>query len=358
LSPVYWPCSIRCSAVSLAVRLCKTRYSGFHQKMSEDLQFRDGPFLVIGRAGMDFYADPPGARVESAHQFTASLGGSAANIAVALVRLGLEASLMTAVSDDAVGRFCLNELDRYGVGRAHVARVGGEVRNSLAVVETTLVDHQSVIYRNNAADFQMTQAQVSAVDYQAFTAVIVAGTALAAEPSRAATLRALELAKAAGCPRVLDIDYRPYSWPSAEVAAEVYARAATLCDVVVGNDVEFGVMAGDHAAGLDAARKLVSLGASIVVYKRGEKGAISLTRNDEVRSAVFETQALKPTGAGDAFMGGFVAGLADGKGLRGAVEQGSAAAALVVARVGCAPAMPTREEIAFFAAAQKRSIFA
>ena len=46
------------------------------------------PFLVIGRAGMDLYADPPGTRIEEATQFTAALGGSSANIAVALTRQG------------------------------------------------------------------------------------------------------------------------------------------------------------------------------------------------------------------------------------------------------------------------------
>ena len=47
-------------------------------------------FLVLGRAGMDLYADPPGTRIEEAHAFVSHLGGSAANIAVALVRLGAQ----------------------------------------------------------------------------------------------------------------------------------------------------------------------------------------------------------------------------------------------------------------------------
>lgn len=45
-------------------------------------------FLVLGRAGMDLYADPPGTRIEEARSFAAHLGGSAANIAAALVRQG------------------------------------------------------------------------------------------------------------------------------------------------------------------------------------------------------------------------------------------------------------------------------
>lgn len=302
-------------------------------------------FVIIGRAGMDLYPDPPGTRTEEATQFFACLGGSSANIGVALVKLGARADLVTCVADDAIGRFALNELDRYGIGRTHVRSVGGEARNSLALVETRVEDHQSVIYRNGAADFEMTEADVNAVDFAAYSALITTGTVLASEPSRSATFHGFEQARAAGLPLIFDIDYRPYSWPSAEVAAEVYSRAGALCDIIVGNDVEFGFMAGDYDRGLDKARALVAEGAQIVVYKMGEKGAITITPEAEITTGIFCSEALKPTGAGDSFMGGFVSGLSEGLDVRGAVLRGSAAAAMVVARVGCAPAMPTRAEL-------------
>jgi 5-dehydro-2-deoxygluconokinase len=303
------------------------------------------PCLVIGRAGMDLYADPPGTPIETATRFTTALGGSSANIAVALTRAGGRAALLTCVSDDAVGRFCLAQLDEYGIDRAHVRSVAGEARNSLAVVESRLENCQSVIYRNGAADFQMSMQDVEAVDYTPFSALITTGTVLASEPSRTAAFRAFDLARAAGLPLIFDVDYRPYSWASAEEASQVYSRAAALCDVIVGNDVEFGFMAGDHDKGLDKARSLIGQGAQIVVYKMGEKGAITFSATGEVRTGIYRTAALKPTGAGDAFLGNFIASLARGIGLEQAVLHGSAAAAIVVSRVGCAPAMPTREEL-------------
>lgn len=312
------------------------------------MQLKGKNFVIIGRAGMDMYPDPPGTRTEDATQFFTCLGGSSANIGVAISKLGGRASLVTRVADDAIGRFCCNQLDHYGIDRTHVHAQGGEARNSLAVVETRIEDHQSVIYRNGAADFEMTVADVEAVDYAAYDALITTGTVFAAEPSRTAAFRAFELAKAAGLPLIFDIDYRPYSWPSAEVAADVYSRAGALCDVIVGNDVEFGFMAGDYDQGLDKARDLVAKGAQIAVYKMGEEGAVTITADAEVRTGIYRTDALKPTGAGDSFMGGFVSGLADGMAVRDAVLQGSAAAAMVVARVGCAPAMPTRAELDAF----------
>ena len=309
-------------------------------------------FLVLGRAGLDLYPDPPGTRTEDAVRFVSALGGSSANIAVALKMQGMTAALVTRVSDDAVGRFCLNQLDHYGIDRVHVKSIGGEWRNSLALAETRIEDHQSVIYRHAAADFQMDTADVEAIDYRRFGAMIVTGTALAAEPSRSAAFRAFELARSAGVPLVLDIDYRPYSWPTAQVAAQTYSSAAELCDVVIGNDEEFGVMAGSYDEGLARARSLLNARAKIVIYKMGAEGAITITRNGEFSTGIYKTAALKPTGAGDSFMGGLIAGLADGDSLRGAVLRGSASAAIVVSRVGCAPAMPTVAELKTFMAAQ------
>jgi len=305
-------------------------------------------FVVIGRAGMDFYADPPGTKIEEAVNFFTSLGGSSANICVAISKLGGKASLVTRVSDDAIGRYCLNQLDYYGIDRTHVHAQGGEYRNSLAVVESRMEDHQSVIYRNGAADFQMSIEDVEAVDYSGFAALITTGTVLAAEPSRSAAFHGFTLAKEAGLALIFDVDYRPYSWVSPEDAAQTYSKAAELCDIIIGNDVEFGFMAGDYTKGLSKARELAKSTASIVIYKMGELGAITITPEEEIRTGIYPVQALKPTGAGDSFMGGFIASMANGFGLEESLMRGSACASIVVANVGCAPAMPSTEELEAF----------
>lgn len=307
-------------------------------------------FVVVGRVGMDLFP-APGVATEDADAFTADMGGSSANIAAGIVKLGGHAALVTRVSDDAVGRFCVNKLAHYGVESTYVTPVGGEARNSLALYESRVQGHQSVIYRNGAADFEMTLADVEAVDYSKFGALITAGTVFAAEPSRAAAFRAFELARAAGLPIIFDIDYRPYSWPSAQVASEVLSRAGGLSDVIVGNDDEFGFMAGDKAKGLDMARKLATTSASIVVYKMGERGAVTFHNSAELRTGIYPVTALKPTGAGDSFMAGFLTGLADGLDLKAAVLRGSACAAIVVSKPGCAPAMPMPADLEKFLAA-------
>ncbi len=306
-----------------------------------------GRFIVVGRVGMDL-SPVDRSRTEDATEMMVAMGGSSANIAAGLVKLGLSADLVTCVSDDAVGRYCLNQLDAYGVGRSHVRTIQGEERTSLAVYETRVENHQSVIYRNNAADFQMSLEDVEAVDYGAFSALITAGTVFAAEPSRSAAFRAFELARKAGLPIIFDVDYRPYSWPSPEVAADVLSRAGAMSDVIVGNDEEFGFMAGDIAQGLGKARELAGSNAAIVVYKMGPDGAVTIANGEEVSTGIYKVEAVKPTGAGDSFMAGLLAGLAENRPLKEAVLRGSACASIVVAQPGCAPAMPDTDTLDLF----------
>ncbi len=306
-------------------------------------------FVVVGRVGMDLFP-APGEAVETAENYTADMGGSSANIAAGIVKLGGSSALVTRVSDDAVGRFCKNRLRHYGVDTTNVRDEGGEARNSLALYESRVQGHQSVIYRNGAADFEMTVADVEAVDYSQFTALVTAGTVFAAEPSRSAAFRAFELARAAGLPVIFDIDYRPYSWPSTQVAADVLSRAGALSDVIIGNDEEFGFMAGDIEMGLAKARDLAASSAQIVVYKMGEHGAITFADGSETRTGIYPVTALKPTGAGDSFMAGLLSSIATGHDLKTAVLRGSACAAIVVAKPGCAPAMPDTQALEAFLA--------
>lgn len=307
-------------------------------------------FLVVGRAGMDFFADPPGTATEHAEVFHAGLGGSSANIAAGICKLGGAASLVTRVSDDSVGRYCVNQLRKYGVETRWVTPVAGEFRNSLAVYESRVANHQSVIYRNGAADFQVTDADVDAVDYGRFTALATAGTVFAAEPSRGSTFRAFDNAKAAGLPIIFDIDYRPYSWPSPEVAADVLSRAGAASDMIVGNDEEFGFMAGGIDKGLAKARELAQRPGRIVIYKMGEKGAVTFADGQEFRTGIYPVDAVKPNGAGDSFISGLLASVAAGHSLHDAVLRGSASASIVVSQPGCAPAMPDTAQLDAFLA--------
>ena len=127
-------------------------------------------FAVVGRLGIDLCPDPPGVKTEDAETMVVGMGGSSANIAAGICKFGGKAALVTRVSDDSIGRYCVNQLKRYGVDPQYVKPIAGEFRNSLAVYETVLEGHESVIYRNGAADFEMSGEDIDAVDFSQYGA--------------------------------------------------------------------------------------------------------------------------------------------------------------------------------------------
>ena len=104
-------------------------------------------------------------------------------------------------------------------------------------------------------------------------------------------------------------------------------------------------MAGNEGKGLYFAKNLVNHNSYIVIYKMGENGSITFTKDNSFKTSVYEVNAIKPTGAGDAFMGTFINSIALGDSIEKSVIKGSASAAIVVTRVGCSPAMPTSKEL-------------
>ena len=80
----------------------------------------------------------------------------------------------------------------------------------------------------------------------------------------------------------------------------------------------------------------------------GEKGAVTFAGGEEIRTGIYPVEAVKPNGAGDSFMAGLLAGIANGMQLKDAILQGSASASIVVSKPGCAPAMPYPEDLADF----------
>ena len=87
---------------------------------------------------------------------------------------------------------------------------------------------------------------------------------------------------------------------------------------------------------------------SVVIYKKGEKGSTTIFENKEINKGIFPVEPLKPTGAGDAFIGAFIGSLLNNKTIEESIEYGSASAAIVVTKVGCSPAMPLQNEIEDF----------
>ena len=306
--------------------------------------------IVLGRAGMDLYPAPHGTKTMDADTFNADLGGSAGNIAVALARHGLRVGLAAPVSDDPIGRFVANKLQHYGVEHLTPQPVTGTARTSLALAESRSENCEVVIYRNQAADFELTPANFAPTQVDRAPTLVATGTALALDPSRSATIAALQRTNFG----ILDLDYRAYTWAGEDEARRVYFEAIDACQAVVGNDDEFGLLAGPGETGEGVAERLAEQRpAGFVVYKMGERGSVTFCQGRRFTTPIFAVDVLKPFGAGDAFMGGLLARILAADALEDAVDFASAAAAMVVSRQGCAQAMPTTDDVQAFIAAHK-----
>ena len=118
----------------------------------------------------------------------------------------------------------------------------------------------------------------SLAHFNDFSCLIITGTCLAAEPSRSATFLSIDKAKSANIPIVLDIDYRPYTWTSPKEASEVYRKASKNCDILIGNDDEFGILSNNYEKGMKTAQNLAQY-VSVVIYKKGESFYSFFTSN-------------------------------------------------------------------------------
>jgi 5-dehydro-2-deoxygluconokinase len=323
--------------------------------------------ITLGRAAVDLYGEQIGGRLEDMASFAKYLGGCPANIAVGASRLGLKVGMITRVGDDHMGRFVRETLAAEGVD---VSQIKTDLSRLTALVILGIRDRETfplVFYRENCADMALEAADVDAGYVARSRALVVTGTHLSAPKVFGASRAAIAAAHAAGTKVVLDIDYRPVLWGltgrgEGEVrfvsSAEVTSKLQTIvpeCDVIVGTEEEFHI-AGGSTDLLEALRRLRLLTAATLVVKRGESGAAIFEDAipERIEQAIvcpgFPVEVFNVLGAGDGFMAGLLAGWLSEKDWREAAKLANACGALVVARHGCAPAMPTKIELDAFLA--------
>lgn len=307
--------------------------------------------LAMGRSCIDLYAHQIGKPITAVTSYDAYVGGCPANVIVGSSRLGLRSALLTAVGDDQVADHVVDFLRRERVDTRFIPVKRGRRTSAVIVTIRPPDDFPLTFYRDNCADEALSIDDVEQAPIADSRVVFVTGTGLSREPSRTATLWAAEKARRAGTAVVFDIDFRPSLWadaPTFGVAARTLAR---LADIVIGTEEEVGAAAGEPAD--CGARRLLELGPSAVVLKRGPAGAtICRPHQPATDVAPFRVEILNTLGAGDAFASAFLCGYLQGWPLERAARLGNASGAIVVGRHGCSIAMPSFAEIEAFVAAQ------
>jgi 5-dehydro-2-deoxygluconokinase len=325
--------------------------------------------INMGRSSIDLYSNDVGAPFTEITQFAAYVGGSPLNICVGARRLGLKTALLTALGEDPVGDFVLNFLTREDIDTRYIPRKPG-YRTSAVILGIEPPDKFPLVYyRDHCADRELTIDDALAAPLDNCKYFQFAGTNLSHEPSRSATLFAAERAKAAGAKIVLDVDFRPSQWSDPRAFGVQVRAALRLVDIVIGtqDEVNAALLTTDeqvqrttadsdtHVAGdtEQAVRALLGYGAEALALKTGAEGARIYLRNGEVIHAPgYPVEVYNILGAGDAFGGGFLYGLAHEWGWYKAARLGNACGAIVVTKHGCANFMPTLSEVEAFVAAR------
>ena len=306
--------------------------------------------LTMGRVGVDIYPLQVGVALEDVTTFGKYLGGSATNVAVAAARLGRSAAVITRTGNDPFGRFVHHALKGYGVSDQFVTGVPG-LPTPVTFCEIFPPDDFPIYFYRypKAPDLEI---RADELDYDAIRAARVfwvTATGLSAEPSRSATLAALEARGASGASEhrgvtVLDLDYRPMFWASREAAREAVGPALRLVTVAVGNLDECDMAVGENDP-WPAGRALLDRGPDLAVVKQGPRGVLAVSAAGVAESPPFSIEILNGLGAGDAFGGALCHGVLAGWDTARVIRFANAAGALVASRLACSDAMPTATEV-------------
>lgn len=332
------------------------------------LQFpapRRHDLACLGRLAVDLYAQQFGARLEDARSFAMYLGGSSANLAFGVARLGCKTAMISRVGDEQLGRFLNETLEREG---CDTSQVQTDPERLTALVLLGLKDRDTfplLFVRENCADMAIEAEQISEDFVAGCRALAITGTHLSTPTTRLASLTALSYARRHGTTTVLDIDYRPVLWgltprgagenryvPDAAVTAQLQ-QALPWFDLLVGTEEEFfiaGGVANDLIASLRVVRELCP--DATLVVKRGALGCCVIEGEipDDIDAAPTyrgeRVEVLNVLGAGDAFLSGLLASLLQGKDWAESTRIANACGAIVVSRHACSAAMPTPAELA------------
>ncbi|MGH2640211.1 MAG: 5-dehydro-2-deoxygluconokinase [Actinomycetota bacterium] len=306
----------------------------------------DGPYdlVTMGRVGVDLYPEQSGVPLAEVRTFAKSLGGSPTNVAVGAARYGHRTAVITKVGADGFGEYVRDALRGFGVDDRFVG-TDPDLRTPIVFCELLPPESPSILfYREpSAPDMQLAADEL---DFDAIRQARVfwtTGTGLSEEPSRSATIAALEARDRSGI-TVHDLDYRPAFWSSPDEAGEHQRRALDHATVAVGNVEECAVAVGEGAPE-DQAQRLLALGLDLAIVKLGGEGVLAAWEGGAERFAPVPVRVVNGLGAGDAFGAAVCHGMLEGWDVPRAIRFANAAGAHVAARLACADAMPDEAQV-------------
>lgn len=275
-------------------------------------------------------------------------GGAPANVAVAISRLGGNSAFFGRVGQDPLGRFMKATLAQEQVNTDYMLLDEAQ-RTSTVIVDLDDSGERSFTFMvKPSADQFLIPADIPAFVQGEW--LHVCSIALANEPSRSSTLKAMQDIKAAGGFVSFDPNLREEVWANPEELKPVVRQAIELADVVKFSDDELLFLTDTDSleAGLEAIKAFDN---TLVLITQGAKGALVVFEGEQ---ELIAGQAVKPvdtTGAGDAFVGGLLARLAqqnewaNKEAIHSAVNWANGCGALATTQKGAMTALPTQDAL-------------
>ena len=302
-----------------------------------------GKVIVVGSHNQDLITS--GARIPRPGEtvlhdtFSQAFGGKGANQAVQAALLGAETHFVGKVGDDAYGAAALQNLRDRGVIIDNV-QTTKTAPTGVAFVAVGAEDETNSIVVVPGANFELTPDDIDAKIFDG------AGVLLCQlEIPQATTLRALELAEAAGCVSVLNAAPVPPGGVD-----DALLRAASI---VCPNEVELALLAGANekataatvAGAVCAAKDLQRRGAKCVLATLGGNGSLLVEGDLSIHVPVVAADVIDTTGAGDSFLGAFAAAKSAGLSTLAAVRTAGFVAARSVQGRGAQPSYASAADL-------------
>ena len=320
--------------------------------------------VCFGRSSVDLYGQQVGGRLENMGSFAKYVGGSPANTAIGTARLGLKSGMITRVGDEHMGRFIRETMQAEGVD---VQGIKTDPERLSALVILGIQDEDQfplIFYREDCADMALCEADIDEDLIASSRALLLSGTHLSTPTVAAASRKAIALAKKHDTKVVLDIDYRPNLWglaghgdgesrfiADANVSQHVQSFLPDI-DLIVGTEEEFHIAAGCEDS-LEALAIVRAMSMATLVCKRGAQGCRVFAGDIKgwlsgSEGPGFKVEVYNVLGAGDAFMSGLLRGWLGGEDWPTSCAYANACGAFAVSRHGCAPAVPSWQELEYF----------
>ncbi|AES67774.1 putative fructokinase [Medicago truncatula] len=311
-----------------------------------------GLIVSFGEMLIDFVPTVSGVSLAEAPGFLKAPGGAPANVAIAVSRLGGKAAFVGKLGDDEFGHMLAGILKENGVVAEGITFDQG-ARTALAFV-TLRADgeREFMFYRNPSADMLLKPEELNLELIRSAKVFHYGSISLIVEPCRSAHLKALEVAKEAGCLLSYDPNLRLPLWPSADEARKQILSIWEKADLIKVSDNELEFLTGSDKIDDATALTLWHPNLKLLLVTLGEHGARYYTKNFHGQVDGFKVNTVDTTGAGDSFVGALLAKIVDDQAiledesrLREVLKFANACGAITTTKKGAIPALPKEEDV-------------